>query len=76
MSSNCSEISLKTFLNRRHPRRTLLLSTQVTFCGVPMRDSRLLASSNANLMTRSLPAREIGLGSQDTSPSRPGKLSI
>ena len=70
------EISSKICLKSLHPRSTLLLSTQVTFWGVPDLFSLRAASSNPNLITLSEPFREIGLGSHATSPSSPGNFSI
>ena len=76
MSGFCSEISLKIPLNNLHPRVTLDLSTQVTDWDTPIFLWRCRAKSNAKLMTRSLPLRDIGLGSHSTSPSSPGNSSI
>ena len=77
MSSNSSSISSNTLLNSLHPRKTLLLSTQVTLWGAFRWLCLRLASSKANLMTLSLPLRVIGRGSHATSsPSRPGNLGV
>ncbi len=76
ISGFASDISVNIFLNNLHPRVTFDLSTHVTDWGVPNLFSRWRAKSNAKLITRSLPLREIGLGSHATSPSRPGNSSI